>query len=80
MLSEKGQDKMKSKEILAKIRELSNEEKKKINYEKLKEIMEYMTPDEIIELSNIIGYPVLLDYVWEYYNIKLSYYKMVQQQ
>ena len=30
MLSEKGQDKMKSKEILAKIRELSNEEKKKI--------------------------------------------------
>lgn len=39
-----------------------------------------MTPDEIIELSNIIGYPVLLDYVWEYYNIKLFYYKMVQQQ
>ena len=36
MLSEKGQDKMKSKEILAKIRELSNEEKRKINYEKLK--------------------------------------------
>ncbi len=60
MLSEKGQDKMKSKEILAKIRELSNEEKKKINYEKLKEIMEYMTPDEIIELSNIIGYPVFI--------------------
>lgn len=41
MLSEKGQDKMKSKEILAKIRELSNEEKKKINYEKLKEIFTY---------------------------------------
>ena len=32
MLSEKGQDKMNSKEILAKIRELSNEEKRKINY------------------------------------------------
>lgn len=51
---------MNSKEILAKIRELSNEEKRKINYEKLKEIMEYMTPDEIIELSNIIGYPVFI--------------------
>lgn len=49
---------MTSKEILAKIRELSNEEKRKLNYEKLKEIMEHMTPEEIIELSNIIGYPV----------------------
>ena len=49
---------MNSKEILEKIRELSNEEKRKLNYEKLKEIMEYMTADEIIELSNIIGYPV----------------------
>lgn len=49
---------MKNKEILAKIRGLSNEEKRKLNYEKLKEIMENMTPDEIIELSNIIGYPV----------------------
>ena len=49
---------MNSKEILEKIKILSNEEKRKINYENLKEIMEYMTPDEIIELSNIIGYPV----------------------
>lgn len=49
---------MNSKEILKKIKILSNEEKIKINYENLKEIMEYMTPDEIIELSNIIGYPV----------------------
>lgn len=49
---------MNSKEILEKIKILSNEEKIKINYENLKEIMEYMTPDEIIELSNIIGYPV----------------------
>ena len=31
-----GENKMNSKEILAKIRELSNEEKRKINYEKLK--------------------------------------------
>ena len=53
-----GDNKMNSKEILEKIKILSNEEKIKINYENLKEIMEYMTPDEIIELSNIIGYPV----------------------
>ena len=31
-----GDNKMNSKEILAKIRELSNEEKRKINFEKLK--------------------------------------------
>ena len=49
---------MTSKEILMRITKLSNEERRKINYDKLKEIMEYMTPDEIIELSNIIGYPV----------------------
>lgn len=49
---------MNSKEILERIKELSKEEKRKLNYDKLKEIMEYMTPDEIIELSNIIGYPV----------------------
>lgn len=49
---------MNGKEILEIIKELSKEEKRKLNYDKLKEIMEYMTPDEIIELSNIIGYPV----------------------
>ena len=51
---------MNNKEILEKIKQLSKEEKRKIDYEKLKEIMEYMTPDEIIELSNIIGYPVFI--------------------
>ena len=45
---------MNSKEILEKIKGLSKEEKRKLNYDKLQEIMEYMTPDEIIELSNII--------------------------
>lgn len=49
---------MNSKEILDKIKELSTEEKRKLNYDKLKEIVEFMTPDEIIQLSNIIGYPV----------------------
>lgn len=49
---------MNSKEILDKIKKLSNEEKRRINYDKLKEIIKSMTTDEIIELSNIIGYPV----------------------
>ena len=49
---------MNSKELLEQIRNLSKEEKRKLNYDKLTEIMEDMTPDEIIELSNIIGYPV----------------------
>lgn len=49
---------MNGKEILERIKELSKEEKRKLNYDKLKEIMEHMSPDEIIELSNIIGYPM----------------------
>ena len=49
---------MNSREILQKIKELSNEEKRKINYDELKEMIKSMTPDEIIELSNTIGYPV----------------------
>ena len=55
---------MNSKEILEKIKGLSKEEKRKLNYDKLKEIMEYMTPDEIIELSNIIGYPSIYKNVY----------------
>ena len=49
---------MNSQEFLEKIRKLSNEEKRNLDYEKLKEIMELMSPDEIIQLSKIIGYPV----------------------
>ena len=49
---------MNSRELLEQIRNLSKEEKRKINYDKLTDIMENMSPDEIIELSNIIGYPV----------------------
>ncbi len=49
---------MSNKEILDNIRLLSNEEKRKLSYDEIKNIMENMTPDEIIELSNIIGYPV----------------------
>ena len=57
ILNKKG-DRMDSREMLLKIRKLSNKEKRELDFEQLKKIMEYMTPDEIIELSNIIGYPV----------------------
>lgn len=49
---------MDSKEILNDIKNLSTEEKRNISYEQLTEIVNQMTPDEIIKLSNIIGYPV----------------------
>ncbi len=49
---------MNKREIIEKIRNMSQEEKRNINYEELVELMKQLTPDEIIELSNIIGYPV----------------------
>ena len=49
---------MTNREILEKIRDLSSEEKRNIDYEKLIEIINKLSADEIIELSNIIGYPV----------------------
>lgn len=49
---------MTSKEILEKIKSLTNQEKKNISYDELIEIINKLTPNEIIELSNIIGYPV----------------------
>ena len=49
---------MSNKEILEKIKNLSNQEKRNLNYEELIEIINKLTPNEIIELSNIIGYPV----------------------
>lgn len=49
---------MANKEVLEKIRSLSNQEKRNISYEKLVEIINQLSPNEIIELSNIIGYPV----------------------
>ncbi len=49
---------MSSKEILEKIRKLSNQEKRNISYENLVEIINQLSTDEIVELSNIIGYPV----------------------
>ena len=49
---------MNNKLILEKIKKLSNQEKRNIAYEELIDIINNMSSDEIIELSNIIGYPV----------------------
>ena len=49
---------MTNREILEEIKNLSNKEKRNIDYEKLIEIINKLSPNEIIELSNIIGYPV----------------------
>lgn len=49
---------MNSKEVIDKIRNLSTQEKRDLTYEDLVKIIEPLTSDEIIELSNVIGYPV----------------------
>lgn len=49
---------MNNKEILNKIRKLSLQEQRNMSYDELKKIIEKLSSDEIIELSNIIGYPV----------------------
>lgn len=49
---------MANREVLEKIKKLSNQEKRNISYESLVEIMNKLETKEIIELSNIIGYPV----------------------
>lgn len=49
---------MNNKDILNKIRRLSIQEKRNLSYEELVQIIEPLSANEIIELSNIIGYPV----------------------
>lgn len=49
---------MSSKEVIDKIRNLSTQEKRDLSYEDLVKIIEPLTSNEIIELSNVIGYPV----------------------
>lgn len=49
---------MNNREILEKIKKLSNQEKRNLSYEYLVEIINNLSSNEIIELSNIIGYPV----------------------
>ena len=49
---------MSNPEILNKIKSMSIQEQRNLSYEKLVNIISQLTPNEIIELSNIIGYPV----------------------
>ncbi len=49
---------MNNNEILARIKNMSQQEQRNIEYEELIKIIEPLSTDEIIELSNIIGYPV----------------------
>lgn len=49
---------MENKAILDNIRNMSIQEQRNISYEELIKIIEPLSSDEIIELSNIIGYPV----------------------
>lgn len=49
---------MSNKEQIDKIKNLSIQEQRNLSYEELIKIIEPLTTDEIIELSNVIGYPV----------------------
>ena len=49
---------MNSKELLNKVRNLSTQEQRNLSYEEMVEMMNVLTPEEIVTLSNIIGYPV----------------------
>lgn len=43
---------------LEEVKKLTKNEQRNLNYDKLREIMIELNDDEIVELSNIIGYPV----------------------
>lgn len=49
---------MNNKEILERVRNMSTAEQRALTYEELVEMIEPLSADEIMELSNIIGYPV----------------------
>lgn len=49
---------MNGQEILIRVREMNISDQRNLTYEELKEMMESLSSDEIVELSNIIGYPV----------------------
>ena len=51
---------MNSKEILNKIRSLSIEEQRQLSHDDLVKVMDKLSTDEIIEITNIIGYPVFI--------------------
>lgn len=49
---------MSGKEMLEEIKKWTNQEKRNIKYDDLVKIINQLSADEIIELSNTIGYPV----------------------
>ena len=49
---------MSNKEIINKIKSMSTQEQRNLPYEELIKVIESLTANEIIELSNIIGYPI----------------------
>lgn len=49
---------MSNKKIIDEIKKLSLEEKRNLSYEQMVKIIEPLNKEEIIEISNIIGYPV----------------------
>lgn len=49
---------MANREVIDRIKNLSTQEQRNISYEELIKVIEPLTSDEIIELSNVIGYPV----------------------
>ena len=49
---------MTNKEIINRVKNLTVQEQRNLSYEELLNIIEPLSPDEIIELSNVIGYPV----------------------
>lgn len=55
---------MSNKEIIESLKKLSVEEQRNITYEELIKIIDTLSSDEIIELSNIIGYPAFARLCW----------------
>ena len=49
---------MTNREVIDKIKKLSHDEQRNLSYGEIINIVEPLSADEIIELSNIIGYPV----------------------
>lgn len=49
---------MNNREVLNKVKSLSISEQRNLSYEELRNMIYQFSPDEVIELSNIIGYPV----------------------
>lgn len=49
---------MNTQEILNKIKNLSTQEQRSLSYDEVINIVNELSPNEIIELSNIIGYPL----------------------